>query len=321
MPTIAEATPGMIEKNDASAWLDLLRCPMSGGSLRADGKLLVSNDGAHRYRIAEEGIPLFAEQWCSPEAAIQKAHYDNIAGAYKANLTHTLEYMAYLDRALLRVLDPSSLGTVAEVCCGNGEAFHILGNRFSRGVGVDISLPMLTNAVRAHPGARTAFVQGDATKLPLASGQFDSVFMLGGIHHVNDRAGLFSEVARILKPGGMFYFREPVDDFWLWRAIRQVIYRWSPLLDDQTERPLRYQDTVPVLDQAGFKVEQWQTVGFLGFCLFMNSDVLIFNRLFRFIPGIRGLTRGATCFDDWTTSLPGFRRAGLQVIGAARSRR
>jgi hypothetical protein len=35
----------------------------------------------------------------------------------------------------------------------------------------------------------------------------------------------------------------------------------------------------------------WKTYGFLGFCLLMNSDVLIFNRLFRFIPGIRAITR------------------------------
>jgi hypothetical protein len=126
------------------------------------------------------------------------------------------------------------------------------------------------------------------------------------------------EVARILRPGGIFYFREPVSDFWLWRVIRKVIYRWSPILDDQTERPLRYQDTVPMLERAGLEVEKWQTIGFLGFCLFMNSDVLIFNRLFRFVPGIRAVTRVATRLDDWVTALPGLGRTGLQVIGAAR---
>ena len=50
----------------------------------------------------------------------------------------------------------------------------------------------------------------------------------------------------------------------------------------------------------------------------MNSDVLVFNRLFRYLPGIRPLTRAACRIDHLTTSLPGLRHAGLQVIGAAR---
>jgi hypothetical protein len=49
----------------------------------------------------------------------------------------------------------------------------------------------------------------------------------------------------------------------------------------------------------------------------MNSDVLVFNRLFRFVPGIRAITRFAAWLDDWTLRLPGMSRAGLQVIGVA----
>ena len=160
-------------------------------------------------------------------------------------------------------------------------------------------------------------VQGDATSLPLKDARFDSVFMLGGIHHVNDRLGLFREVRRILKPGGTFYWREPVSDFLLWRLLRAIIYRLSPELDYDTESPLRYDDTVPVLKDAGLKLDSWRTLGFFGACFLLNSDVLVFNRLFRFIPGIRGLTKFAAGVDEWTLQLPGLRRAGLQVIGSA----
>ena len=62
---------------------------------------------------------------------------------------------------------------------------------------------------------------------------------------------------------------------------------------------------------------QWKTYGFLGFCFLMNSDVLVFNRVFRFIPGIRALTRIAIKFDDWTVRMPALRHAGLQVVGWA----
>ena len=90
------------------------------------------------------------------------------------------------------------------------------------------------------------------------------------------------------------------------------------MLDHATERPLRYEETVPVLVQAGFQAIEYRTHGFLGFCFFMNSDVLFFNRVFRFVPGIRAITRLSARVDRAILSTPGFERAGLQVIGVAR---
>lgn len=300
--------------------LDLLRCPVSGSALQMKFGQLVNNDGTRRYDINDSGIPLFAAQFCTADARVQMQHYDRVAKTYVENLgyPHTQEYLAYLDRALLEAVDPRHLGTVAEICCGRGEAFHLVGDKVARGIGVDVSVAMLEQALSDHDGDHLSFIQGDATMLPLASEAFDSVFMLGGIHHVNDRQRLFAEVARILKPGGAFYFREPVSDLFLWRWIRAVIYRLSPALDHETERPLLYRETVPVLEDAGLQCGHWQTHGFLGFCFFMNSDVLVFNRLFRFIPGIRSVTRAAIALDQLILALPLLHRAGLQVIGVAR---
>jgi ubiquinone/menaquinone biosynthesis C-methylase UbiE len=299
--------------------LTLLRCPASGGALREVGTMLVSADGAHRYTVAANGIPLFAEALCTADARLQQEHYDTIAKVYVANLAypHTEEYMAYLDRALLAVVDERRLGVVAEICCGHGEAFDLLGERIGRGIGIDVSLSMLGEAVRRHPDRRFSFVQGDATMLPLIDDAVDAVFMLGGIHHVNDRRRLFAEIHRVLKPGGRLYFREPLSDFFLWRWIRAIVYRVSPILDHDRERPLLRRETVPVLQEVGLVCRTWRSYGFLGFCFFMNSDVLVFNRLFRFVPGIRALTRFATRLDDWALRIPGLADAGLQVVGVA----
>ena len=89
------------------------------------------------------------------------------------------------------------------------------------------------------------------------------------------------------------------------------------MLNHTTERPLLYEETVPVLERAGLKTVRYQTHGFLGFCLFMNSDVLFFNRLFRFVPGIRAITRAFAHADEVILALPGLQRAGLQVVGIA----
>src|SRR5215471_6997679 len=249
--------------------LDVLQCPRSGGALVRDGQELVAATTGHRYRIGLDGIPLFAEEFCSNDGRIQQAHYDKISAAYAANLEypHTKAYSAYLDDLLLKAA-PTNLGFVAELCCGSGEAFKLFSGRIDRGVGIDVSVSMLRTAAKFHSASRFAFVQGDATMLPLRAECCDNVIMLGGIHHVPDRPALFAEVARILRPGGRFYFREPVSDFLLWRALRGVVYRLSPTLDHVTERPLLYRETEPVLRGSGLALTTWRTAGFFGFCLF-----------------------------------------------------
>ncbi|MBO6782210.1 MAG: class I SAM-dependent methyltransferase [Alphaproteobacteria bacterium] len=268
------------------------------------------------------GVPLFAESALSSDAEWQREHYDRIAAAYVEHLDypHTEVYLAYLDKALDDAIGGRSLGTMAELCCGRGEAMRLLADRIEAGVGVDISEEMLNAAVREGVRAEWTFVQGDATSTPLADSSVDSVVMLGGIHHVNDRDGLFREVARVLRPGGRFYWREPVSDFWLWRALRALIYRLSPALDHETERPLRREETEPPLVAAGLELERWRTYGYAGFCLFMNSDVLIFNRAFRYLPGIRALTRFSVWLDDLVARAPAMRDRGLQVVGVARKK-
>jgi SAM-dependent methyltransferase len=262
---------------------------------------------------------MFGGDICSPEARAQQKHYDEMAETYLENLEypHTEEYLAYLNGTLVKLTEGANLGSVAEICCGRGDALEILGSRVGFGVGVDISVKMLESARALFPREQVLLVQGDAVMLPLEGERFESVFMLGGVHHVNDRAKLFSEVRRILKPGGRFYWREPVNDFFLWRWIRAFIYRSASHLDFETEHPLRYEETTSQLEGAGLRPLTWKTLGFFGFCLFMNSDVLVFNRLFRFIPGIRPITRFLAQVDDWTVRLPGLRRAGLVAIGSA----
>src|SRR5581483_3797067 len=99
--------------------------------------------------------------------------------------------------------------------------------------------------------------------------------------------------------------------------LRAVIYKVSPSLDAATERPLIYKETTEPLTSAGMRLIDWRTFGFLGYCFLMNSDVLVFNRLFRFMPGIRPLTRMMCALDNLTIHIPGMSRMGLIVIGIA----
>ena len=298
----------------------LLQCPVSGAELELERDALVARGTGRRYGISPAGIPLLAEGALSRDGETQRNHYDRVAAGYLTNLTypHTREYSAYLDRALLSLVGNGTLGTFAEICCGAGEGLHLLGGGIQLGVGVDVSTRMLEAAVDSFRGDETrAFVQGDATRLPLKSNAFDTVALLGGIHHVNDRHALFTEVHRILKPGGRLVFREPVDDFLLWRLIRALVYRMASSLEAETEHPIRYRDTADALARAGLALGAWRTNGFLSYCFLMNADVLPINRIWQFVPGVRRLTRAAARFDDWMLHVPGLAHAGVIAIGTA----
>ena len=300
-------------------FLVLLQCPVSGRPVSEEGGVLAAIDSPVSYRITSAGIPLFAEQLCTGDARRQQAHYERIARQYLANLAypHTQEYLKYLDEAFLEEVGDADLGICAEICCGGAEAFQLLATRVKRGIGIDVSVSMLDAARARFPSDHYFFAQGDATILPLRNDVLDSVFIFGGIHHVNDRAKLFQEIFRVLKPGGTLYWREPVSDLFLWRWLRAIVYRVSPALDNDTERPLLYRETEPPLKLAGFQMKSWKTFGFFGYCLLMNSDVLVFNRALRFIPGIKLLARLAIRMDDWMVRLPGMGRNGLIVVGVA----
>src|SRR5438067_855560 len=84
---------------------------------------------------------------------------------------------------------------------------------FRAAVGIDATREMLEAGrgvlERARvPGA--SLVQADATALPIASGSIDVVTSRLASHHFADAAGAFREIARILRPGGLFVL---VDNF------------------------------------------------------------------------------------------------------------
>jgi SAM-dependent methyltransferase len=82
-----------------------------------------------------------------------------------------------------------------------------------RCVGVDVSLPALDAGGHrlASAGLSGLFElrQHDlSTHLPLAAATFDAVMSFDVILHLKDRVATFSDVARLLKPGGRFLFTD-----------------------------------------------------------------------------------------------------------------
>ena len=120
------------------------------------------------------------------------AHYDETRGGEQRGD----EYAADIDRLL-----PPDDGPILEVGVGTGVVALGLRRRGRPVVGVDISSAMLARACsRLGP----VVVRADATALPVADAAVAHTVAVWVVHAVADRPRLFAEVARVLRPGGVF---------------------------------------------------------------------------------------------------------------------
>ena len=88
---------------------------------------------------------------------------------------------------------------IADICCGSGAMFPLLGNRIL--AGLDFTRAMLNVASARHPTAR--LVEGDAQNIPFRSESFDAVIIIYSIRNIPDIPAALAELFRILRPGGL----------------------------------------------------------------------------------------------------------------------
>ena len=116
---------------------------------------------------------------------------------------------------------------VMEIGCGRGVGTEIIFKRFgAREVhAFDVDSDMIALArsrLSGFPSDRLRLFVGDAEAIEAEDGTFDSVFDFAIIHHIPDWKKSIREVARVLRPGGRFFFEEVTKqalDRWLYRTF------------------------------------------------------------------------------------------------------
>lgn len=132
--------------------------------------------------------------------------------------------------------------TILDFGCGSGENSLLLAIRGAHVIGVDISTALLSLAARrlALKGFTqndAEFIAGSAHDLPIDDASVDGVFGIAILHHL-DLAAAAREIHRVLKPGGIAIFQEPVRESALLRGFRRMIPYRAPDVSP-FERPLR----------------------------------------------------------------------------------
>lgn len=108
---------------------------------------------------------------------------------------------------------PFPEGRGLDLGCGDGTILQrILKYVGSREVvGIDLD-PRETEAAEAL-GLYAAVHTGPGSAIPEPDASFDFVFSNSVLEHIPDLGPVFAEVARVLKPGGIFYFTVPSSKF------------------------------------------------------------------------------------------------------------
>jgi ubiquinone/menaquinone biosynthesis C-methylase UbiE len=115
---------------------------------------------------------------------------------------------------MIRALALPAGGRVLEVGCGRGVALPVLGRllRPSRLVGLELDGGSLETArLRLRDaGIDAELVPGDVRRMPFPEASFDLVIDFGTCYHIGRPEAGLEEIARVLRPGGLFAQETPL---------------------------------------------------------------------------------------------------------------
>lgn len=95
---------------------------------------------------------------------------------------------------------------VLDIGCGAGFLSNRLATRGWNVVGLDASEGSLAVAARRDNTRSVRYELGDACELPFGDESFDVACAMDFLEHVEDPARVIAEAARVLRPGGLFFF-------------------------------------------------------------------------------------------------------------------
>jgi ubiquinone/menaquinone biosynthesis C-methylase UbiE len=119
---------------------------------------------------------------------------------------------------------------VLDVACGPGNFTRVFAEALTGdglAVGLDVSAPMLAQAVRDNAVARAAYLRADARRLPFPDGGFDAVCCYAALYLVPEPYTVLSELLRVLAPGGRIALMTSYRGSWEPFRSAQTVVGWT----------------------------------------------------------------------------------------------
>lgn len=178
-------------------------------------------------------------------ASVGTWHHGWMAGTYTHGhhesvlRSHTWRTAENSAGYLLDSLEPGQ--RLLDVGCGPGTITIDLAALVAPGevVGIDAEAEVIAQAqvrCRTTDGARPTFATGDVYALDFADASFDVVHAHQVLQHLTDPVAALSEMARVLRPGGMVAVRDSDYAAFAWAPADPRLDRWLELYHQVTAR-------------------------------------------------------------------------------------
>jgi SAM-dependent methyltransferase len=137
-------------------------------------------------------------------------------------------FLAREIRFFKELCDVPPAARVLEVGCGRGAGARLILRSFRAEYvhAIDLDPAMVRRAkrwTRPRLAPRLGFQVADAQALPFGDGSMDVVVNFGIIHHLEDWRRGIREIARVLRPGGLFLFEEIYPALYAGFILRSVL--------------------------------------------------------------------------------------------------
>ncbi len=144
-----------------------------------------------------------------------REHFDAIAPEYDRFKARSHYYYGQLKSLLAELVPEASTSSVLEIGCGTGALLAAL--RPARGLGIDISEPMIRQARDRHRNSlELSFAVGEAESLDVP-GDWNVIIMVDLIEHLYDPERAIRRISSLMKPGNRL-------------IITWANHLWAPIL-------------------------------------------------------------------------------------------
>ncbi|MGE8720182.1 class I SAM-dependent methyltransferase [Leptospira terpstrae] len=217
------------------------------------------------------------------DSEVQREHFNLISSKY-LNSRKNKNHLAYKEIWWNNILDFllanysfDEKNNSLEAMCGLAEGSNLLRKAYPKLklFAFDYSDEMVLAAQQENVGFEKIF-QADVINFS-EKNKYDIVIILGGLHHVpNFVDKVLTNIYQSLRKDGIFINLEPTHNNFLFKYIRESVYKKNSLFEENTERGFTLSEYNEKLVNAGFRLKKQFFPGLIGYILYYNPDAFPF---------------------------------------------
>jgi len=223
------------------------------------------------------------------------------------------------NRAILELMGDLRGKHLLDVGCGLGESSVYFALQGADVTALDLSPGMVDCAMalaKAHGVSIRGVVQS-GERLDVPEEHFDIVYVANTIHHVTDKALLFRQIHRALKPGGRFFSYDPI----AYNPVIEIYRRMATKVRTENEAPLTFGDVE--IARRYFPKLQHREFWILTLALFLKYYLIdrvhpnserYWKKILLETPLTLWWWRPLELADRWLTRLPLVRRLAWNMV-------